>query len=151
MPLDLLGSSVSVCCLSPSLGCTACSLLNAWSERKRKKKRWEMVSRKEKLISASLFCLALCSVCFFVNQNGKMWLLWGRQWETGWGFWRGDHICPGKCCCHFYSSLHTPKGSKSKFAFTLWWCWSPISWEPAAIAGLWVNWRLGVKLLCWLA
>lgn len=61
MLLDLQSSSVSVCCLSPSLGCTARSLLNAWSERKKKKKmRNGVKERKINLCLIILFGFVQC-------------------------------------------------------------------------------------------
>lgn len=143
MPLDLQGLSISVCCMSHSLGCTACLLLNAWSGRKKNDEKWCQGKKKKSL--PHYFDLALCSVCSFANQNGKMWQLWGMWWERQVGVsWEGITSVLGNAAATLISMAL--RGAKQSLLSHFGEAEAQLLENLPAIAGLWVNGRL---LLVW--
>ena len=141
-------------CMSRSLGCTACSLLNAWSGIK-KRMRNGVTERKKKYLPR-YFSLALCSVCCFVNRGGKMCQLWKMWWERQVGSSReGITSVLGNAAATFtFTSMPLRRGAKQSLLSHFDDAEAQLLENLRAVAGLWVNWRLGFcwcEAACWLA
>lgn len=112
-------------------------------EEKKKDEKWCQGKKKKSL--PHYFGLALCSACSFVNQNGKMWQLWGMWWEIQVGVsWEGITSVLGNAAATLISM--PLRGAKQSLLSHFGGAEAQLLENLSAIAGLWVNGRL---LLVW--